>query len=584
MINSVLMDCLGDTMRKPVPTNALCRSVAVLAYAVLAFAAADSQKPKAGLPPSAPRILFENRQKASGVRFVLQNGTTEEKPILDSVPGGVALLDFDNDGYLDIFFTNGARIPSLVKDGEAFHNRLYHNNHDCTFTDVTARAGVGGQGYSMGAAAADFDNDGWTDLYVTGFDRNILYRNNGDGTFTDVTAHAGVSGRDASGRKLWSVGAAWVDYDNDGRLDLFVTNYLDWSPKNARVCGDPGKRLSCTPAYFQGLPNLLYHNNGDGSFTEVSASTGIAPHIGKGMSVAIADYDDDGFMDIFVANDNERNFLFHNQQGRGFVEVGVESAVAFTEDGVPVSSMGADFRDLNNDGRPDLIVTALEGETFPVYINEGRGFFSAASYQSGIGFASRRMSGWGVGAYDLNNDGRKDLFVANSHVSENVGLYGAQRYRQPNAVFLNSGKTTFRDVTLQAGEAMRVPAAHRGTAFGDLDNDGRVDAVVSVIGGPAEILYNTSPGAGHWILIQTEGKRSNRDGIGTKIKLTGQSGLVQYNHVTTATGYASSSDRRVHFGLGADSRIREIELRWPSGKVQVLRDVSAGQILKVTEP
>jgi hypothetical protein len=284
-----------------------------------------------------------------------------------------------------------------------------------------------------------------------------------------------------------------------------------------------------------------------------------------------------------VANDNERNFLFHNEQGRGFVEVGVESAVAFTEDGVPVSSMGADFRDLNNDGRPDVIVTALEGETFPLFINEGRGFFTSATYQSGIGFASNRMSGWGVGAYDFNNDGLKDLFAANSHVNENVGLYGNHQYRQPNAVFLNAGKAMFRDVTAQAGLAMRAPAAHRGAAFGDLDNDGRIDAVVSVIGGPAEILYNTSPG-GHWILIQTEGKGSNRDGIGTKIKVTGESGLVQYNHVTTAAGYASSSDKRVHFGLGADTRIREIELRWPSGKVQTLHDVSAGQILKVTEP
>jgi hypothetical protein len=436
----------------------------------------------------------------------------------------------------------------------------------------------------MGAAAADFDNDGWTDLYVTGFNRNILYHNNGNGTFTDVTERARVSGRDASGKKLWSTGAAWLDYDNDGRLDLFVTNYLDWSLANPRLCGEPGKRLSCSPAYFLGQPNLLYHNNGDGTFSEVSTSAGIGQHTGKGMSVAVADYDDDGFIDIFVSNDNERNFLFHNEHGRGFVEVGVESGVAFTEDGVPVSGMGADFRDLKNDGRPDLIVTALDGETFPLYLNQGHGFFMPASYQAGIGFASRRMSGWGVGAYDFNNDGLKDLFVGNAHVSENVGLYGNYQYRQPNAVFLNLGKATFRDMTSQAGEAMRVSAAHRGAAFGDLNNDGRVDAVVSTIGSRAEILYNTSAGGGHWLLILTEGKQSNRDGIGTKIKLTGRSGLVQYNHVSTAAGYASSSDRRVHFGLGADTSIRELELRWPSGKVQVLRDVRADQILRVTEP
>ncbi len=548
---------------------------------MLTSAVVHSQRPKAST--AVPQIRFENRQKQSGVRFVLQNSTTEDKPMIDGPLGGVALLDFDNDGFLDIFFTNGARIPSLVKDDASFHNRLYRNNHDGTFTDVTERAGMAGEGYSMGAAAADFDNDGFVDLYVTGVNRNILYHNNGDGTFTDVTEHAGVSGKDASGKKLWSVGAAWLDYDNDGRLDLFVANYLDWSFANARVCGDPGRRLSCSPAYYQGLPGFLYHNNGDGTFTEVSASTGIASQIGKGMSVAIADYDDDGFMDIFVANDNERNFLFHNQGGRGFAEVGVEAAVAFTEDGVPVSSMGADFRDLNGDGRPDVIVTALEGETFPLFLNQGGGFFTPSTYQAGLGFASNRMSGWGVGAYDLDNDGHKDLFAANSHVSENVGLYGNHQYRQPNAVFRNTGKAVFRDVTAQAGPAMRAAAAHRGAAFGDLNNDGKIDVAVSAVGSPAEILYNTSPG-GHWILIQTEGKRSNRDGIGTKIKVTGQSGLAQYNHVTTATGYASSSDKRVHFGLGADTRIREIELRWPSGKVQILRDIAADQVLKVAEP
>jgi enediyne biosynthesis protein E4 len=558
--------------------------LAALVCAGFQSAAVHPLQKKATAPAATPQIRFENRQKQSGVGFVLANSTTADKPLIDSVLGGVALLDFDNDGYLDIFFSNGAKIPSLIKDNESFHNRLYRNNRDGTFTDVTQRAGVAGEGYSMGVAAADFDNDGWTDFYVTGYNRNILYHNNRNGTFTDVTERAGVGGSNSSGKKLWSVGAAWVDYDNDGRLDLFVTNYLDWSFSNSRVCGNPGKRLSCPPGYYQGQPNFLYHNNGDGTFTEVSASTGIAAHIGKGMSVAIADYDNDGFMDIFVSNDNERNFLFHNLQGRGFVEVGVETGVAFTEDGVPISGMGADFRDFNNDGRPDVVVTALEGEAFPLYINEGKGFFSASTYQSGLGFPSVRMSGWGVGAYDFNNDGLKDLFIANSHVSENVVLYGNHQYRQPNAVFLNQGKATFRDVSALAGPAMRTPAAHRGAAFGDLDNDGRVDAVISAIGSPAELVYNTSPPAGHWILIQTEGKRSNRDGIGTRIKLTSDSGLVQYNHVTTATGYASSSDRRVHFGLGSSTGIREIELRWPSGQVQVLRDVRADQILKVAEP
>lgn len=528
-------------------------------------------------------IRFENRQPQSGVRFVLNNGTTPEKPVIDTVLGGVAVFDFDNDGYLDLFFTNGAKIPSLVKENGSFHNRLYRNNRDGTFTDVTARAGLAGEGYSMGAAAADFDNDGLADLYVTGVNRNFLYRNNGDATFTDITDRAGVSGRDASGKKLWSVSAAWIDYDNDGRLDLFVVNYLDWSFANNQVCGPDRLRLSCPPSAYKGLPNFLYHNNGNGTFTDVSESSGINRHVGKGMGVAIADYDGNGFMDIFVGNDNERNFLFRNDHGK-FTEVGVESAVAYNEDGIPVSSMGVDFRDLNDDGRPDVVITALGGESFPLFLNEGKGFFTASNYQMGIGFLTRRMSGWGVGAFDFDNDGHKDLFTANSHVSENAGMLDVMNpYRQRNAIFRNELKGGFRIVSPKAGLEALAPAAHRGSAFGDLNNDGKIDVVVSAIGQTAEILYNTSSEPNHWILIQTEGTASNRDGIGTRIKLTSQSGRVQYNHVTTSVGYASSSDKRVHFGLGADAAVREIELRWPSGKTQILRNVKADQILKVKE-
>ena len=533
-------------------------------------------------PSERSRIAFENRQEQSGVAFVLNNGSTDDKPIIDSTLGGVALLDYDNDGYLDLFFTNGASIPGLNKSNPAFSNRLYHNNRDGTFTDVTERAGVAGEGYSMGAAAADYDNDGWTDLYVTGVNRNILYHNNKDGTFTDVTQKAGVTGI-FGGRKLWSVSAAWIDYDNDGLLDLFVANYLEWSIENSRVCGAPGKRLSCPPSLYKGEPNILYHNNGDGTFTDVSAATGIAKYIGKGMGVAIADYDGDGWTDIFVANDNERNFLFKNRGGQGFDEVGVESFVAYTDDGVPVSSMGVDFRDWSNNGRPGLFVTALGGETFPLFRNEDRKFFTMATYESGIGFATFKMSGWGAGIYDFDNDGYKDLFSANSHVSENADVNPQQQYRQPNGVFQNLRNATFQDVSAEAGRVVRLRAAHRGAAFGDLNNDGKVDVVVSAIGSAAELLYNRSTGGNHWIAIETVGVKSNRDGIGTRIKLTGESGLVQYNAVTTAGSYASSSDKRAHFGLGGDSLVKEIELRWPSGTVQVLRNVKADQILKVTE-
>jgi hypothetical protein len=334
---------------------------------------------------------------------------------------------------------------------------------------------------------------------------------------------------------------------------------------------------------YRGEPNILYHNNGDGTFTDVSGTTGIAKCIGKGMGVAIADYDGDGWTDIFVANDNERNFLFKNRRGQGFDEVGVESFVAFTDDGVPVSSMGVDFRDWSNNGRPGVFVTALGGETFPLFRNEDRKVFTMATYESGIGFATFKMSGWGAGIYDLDNDGYKDLFSANSHVSENAGVNPQQQYRQPNGVFRNLRNGNFQDVSAEAGSALKLRAAHRGAAFGDLDNDGKVDVVVSAIGSPAELLYNTSAGGNHWIAIEAVGVKSNRDGIGTQIRVTGESGLVQYNAVTTAGSYASSSDKRAHFGLGRDSMVKEIELRWPSGTAQVLRKVKADQVLKVVE-
>src|SRR6266567_1714949 len=538
------------------------------------------------LPPQAAersQIRFENHQKQSRVDFILNNSTTDDKPVIDSVLGGVALLDYDNDGYLDIFFTNGARIPGLAKDSPDFSNRLYHNNHDGTFSDATDRAGVRGYGYSVGVAVADFDNDGFPDIYVTGVNRNTLYHNNGDGTFTDVTERAGVAGIGPNGKKLWSVSAAWIDYDNDGRLDLFVSNYLDWTFETSKVCGPPGRRLSCSPTMYKGEPNFLYHNNGDGTFTDVSAATGIAEHIGKGMGVAIADYNGDGWMDIFVANDKERNFLFKNHGGKSFEEVGVESFVAFTEDGIPVSSMGVDFRDWNNDGKPSLFVTALGRETFPLFRNEGPGSFSVDTYKAGIGFPSLKMSGWGNGIYDFDNDGFKDLFSANSHASENADEDHEQQYWQTNAVFQNAHDGTFRDVSMLVGPDMQIRAAHRGCAFGDLNNDGKIDVVISAISDRAELLYNTTKNDNHWILIDTIGVKSNRDGIGTRIKVTGESGLVQYNHVTTAGSFASSSDKRVHFGLGADKRIKEIELRWPSGRVQVLRNVKADQLLKITE-
>ena len=433
----------------------------------------------------------------------------------------------------------------------------------------------------MGVAAGDYDNDGWVDLFVAGVNRNVLLRNLGSCRFEDATQRAGVvAGNPLS--KPWAVAAAWLDYDNDGNLDLFVVNYLDWTWETNRVCGDPGRRLSCSPAHYEGLPNALFRNRGDGTFEDVSEATGIGAHVGKGMSAAVADYDRDGFVDVFVTNDSVRNFLFRNVLGKRFEEVGVQAGVAFTGDGIPVSSMGVDFRDLNGDGSPDATVTALAGETYPLFLNQGDGEFTDETYTSKIGLESFTMSGWSVGGYDFDNDGDRDIFAANSHVSENVELYRSVAYRLPNAVFQRLSDGSYSDVREEAGPAMQEPAAHRGAAFGDLDNDGRVDAVVSAIGSKAKILFNESD-SGNWLILDLQGTRSNRSGIGAQVRITDDSGRVQYNHVSTAVGYASSSDSRVHFGLGESRLLRTVEIRWPNGATDTLRDVLAGQILEVTE-
>jgi hypothetical protein len=558
--------------------------VAGLCAIGLAFAGFGQSNPPSGDEKTEPtgKIRFDDRQSTSGIAFVLDNGTNPDKPAIESMVGGLALIDFDNDGLLDVFFTNGANIASLVKDDPRYWNRLYRNTGDGTFRDVTEKAGVRGEGYSMGASVGDFDNDGWSDLYVSGVNRNILYRNRRDGSFVDVTAEAGVTGT-IEGEKVWAVGAAWLDFDNDGDLDLFVVNYNDWTPENNRLCGLEGRRLSCSPTYYKRLPNLLYRNEGGGKFLDVSVATGVLDHKGYGMSVAVADMDGDGFIDIFVANDQIRQFLFRNVGGRRFVEVAVETGAALTEDGVPFSGMGSEFRDLGHDGRPDIFVTALAGEAFPLYLNTEKGYFVPSAHTVGLGFVTVMMSGWGTGAFDFDNDGSKDIFIANSNVSENIDYYSHYRYRMANVVLQGSLDGRFSNVSAEAGPAMQPTRAHRGAVFGDLDNDGRVDVVVSAIGDPPAVLYNVSTG-GHWLTLRLKGTSSNLDGLGARVKLTGASGRVQYNHATTAVGYNSSSDRRVHFGLGADAVVREIEIRWPSGATQFLKNVAADQFLEVTEP
>src|SRR5256714_1099061 len=524
-------------------------------------------------------IRFQEIAQHAGLDFVLQNNPTPRKHMIETMSGGVAAFDYNNDGKIDIFFTNGASIPSLEKDSPKFFNRLYRNDGGMRFTDVTSEAGVAGAGYSMGAAAADYNNDGYTDLFVAGVYRNTLYRNLGNGKFEDVTKEAGIKS------DKWSVAAGWFDYDNDGWLDLFVVNYAHWTADFDRFCGDRDRnlRVYCHPKYFEGLSNTLYRNRRDGTFEDVTEKSGIGKRIGRGMSVAFADYDNDGFTDIFVTNDNMPNFLFRNRGDGTFEEVGLQAGVALTNNGLPVASMGADFRDYDNDGLPDLTVTALAGETFPLFRNLGKGMFQDATHASRLGPLSVARSGWSNGFFDFNNDGWKDLFTANSDVNDLIDLFQSTHYKQPNSIFANmglfanAGKGSFQDVSSEAG--LTLARAHRGSAFADFDNDGKIGIVVSALGEPAELWQNISPEPNHWLALKLIGSRSNRDGIGAVIRLG-----TQWNHVTTSVGYASSSPALAHFGTGKLEKIERIEIRWPSGIVQLLRNVATNQILEIHEP
>jgi hypothetical protein len=535
----------------------------------------------------ASAIQFENVIEQSKIKFTLKNSVSPQRYTFETMAGGVALFDYNNDGLLDIFFTNGAAIPSLEKSDASYSNRLFRNNGDGTFTDVTEKAGLKGIGYSMGVAAGDYDNDGFVDLYVTGVNRNQLFHNNGDGTFTDVTEKAGVGGIVPKLGKAWSVAAGWFDFNNDGLLDLFVVNYLNYNIKTASHCVQQGLPAYCSPVDFLGTPNILYRNNGDGTFTDVSEPSHISQYVGKGMGLAFADYDNDGFTDIFVSNDTFENYLFHNNGDGTFTNVALLAGVAYNAYGKAIAGMGADFRDIDNDGRPDIFETAMFGEAFPLYKNLGDGQFRDVTATAGLSALTSRSTAWGAGIFDFDNDGNKDLFTANADILDNAMELAHRPFAEPNRVFRNKGNLAFEDVSSKAGAAFSVPAAHRGAAFGDLNNDGKIDVVVSVLNGPPEIWMNRSNtqnggNRNHWIILKLVGVKSNRDGLGTKVKITTSLG-TQYNHATTAVSYSSSSDKRVHFGLGSATVIDAIELTWPSGIKQVLKNVKADQIVTVTE-
>lgn len=526
---------------------------------------------------SAP-IQFELKE----LPFKLESDEGPSRNAPETMAGGVAVFDYNGDGRPDIFFVNGASLATNEKNSPKFSNMLLRNNGDGTFTDVTAQAGLTGKGFGIGVAVADYDNDGFPDLFIAGVHGNTLYHNNGNGTFTDVTHKAGLDQwNDAEYGPLWSSAAAWVDVNNDGLLDLFVVNYLQWKYDVKPLCVIENMPEYCHPRFYKGLPNQLFLNNGDGTFRDASKEWGLRDQVGKGMGAAVADYDLDGKPDIFVTNDTEYNYFFHNL-GNKFEEIGFQTNTALAEEGAFISGMGLDFRDFYNTGWPDIGYVALNKQTFPLLKNTGKGDFVEVTASSGMAAQTMNMGGYGSAFVDFDNDGWKDWFVTRGHVSATRPPGAA--VKQPNTVFRNMGANgRWLPLTVEAGFTDATAARHRGCAFGDFDGGGRIDAVVTSMDHKAELWMNRSPGGNHWIEFALRGTRSNRDGIGARIKVRSASG-TQYNHQTSSVGYASSTLGPVHFGLGKDAVADTVEITWPSGVVQTLTHVAADQIVKVTEP
>ncbi|HVI08842.1 MAG TPA: CRTAC1 family protein [Candidatus Binatia bacterium] len=551
------------------------------AVVVVCTACAQAQY-KAPAPGANRPGQFTDIAEAAGIRFQHAAPHTSRKYLIETMAPGVALFDFDNDGRLDIFVTNGAPIADPTakgtipqKTGPEYWNRLYHQKPDGSFEDVTEKAGLQGVGYGMGVAVGDYDNDGFEDLFVTGYGGNRLYHNNGNGTFTDVTNSAGVAG---SG---WSTSAAWVDLDNDGLLDLVVARYITWDFDDV-WCGQPAIRVFCHPDSFAPISMLAYHNDGNGHFTEVAQKIGLSKPA-KALGIALADYDRNGHIDIFVANDSWPEFLFHNKGDGTFEEVGLAAGAALDGDGRTYAGMGVDFADYNNDGWPDILVDNLANQMYALYLNNRDGTFNYTTYATGLSRISLMHSGWGARFLDYDNDGWKDILIAQGHDLDNVEKTNPQlHYREPMMLLRNTGNG-FADVSAASGSAFQQAWAARGMAIGDIDNDGRIDAVVATNGGALHVLHNETSTSNHWLTLKLIGHRSNRDGIGAVVKLTTKSG-AQWVTATTASSYLSSSDKRVHFGLGTNASAENVEVRWPSGILQTLKDVRGDQILQVDEP
>lgn len=533
-----------------------------------------------GIASTGNPVTFVDIVPSAGITFKHENAATPEKHLVETMGSGCGWIDYDQNGLLDLYLVNGAE-TRVYKPKEALRSALYHNNGDGTFTDVTLQAGVGAEGlFGMGMAVGDYDNDGFPDLLVLGYGRCVLYHNNGDGTFTDVTARAGVENK---GR--WASSGAWFDCDNDGKLDLVIANYVDWTPESDFWCGEhgPGMRAYCHPNNYSGVPPTLYHNNGDGTFTDVSKSSGVGLKPGNGLGVVTFDYDTDGWQDIFIANDAIPNFLFHNNGDGSFTEIGYLAGVAVSMDGQPESGMGTDAADVTGSGRLDLVVGHLENQLARLYQNMGGQVFEDATLRSKIGYTTFHMSEFGVRFMDYDNDGAYDLFMATGHVLDNVHLYNAEvYYAEPKLMFRNTGRGVFEDVSDRLGPDFRLPRVSRGAAVGDFDNDGDLDILVNHCGEPPQLLRNDGGNTNHWLEILLMGTRSNRDGVGARVKVSAGE-VVVYDQRKGGMSYQSAQDPRLHFGLGQNANVDAVEILWPSGMVTKLSNLKGDQIIAIKE-